>query len=529
MNSRSLLEDSSELSNYETVGTITIYTFLSILIIQLILIFLSSNRGNCSYAVWHNISYLTFVHWVPLINLNQNSTLESFFSKLALIFKPFELPTFCPDDPISNSSYNQIKINSSGFINNSKEIFLIYLFILACCIVILLLEKYIKGKPILEQMKQEIKWNVIVRLHIVVFLDFITYSAINMNFYTGDGACSSPNLIFSLFFIISGVVWIMFIPIAIKQKTDLMVEMHPSIAFRSISTLIEEFKEIYDNVKYQYYTLFLVYRYSLGLCLIFLHHSPAVQILMISGFQIIMSKCYLVTYVLLARPYKHLFEAVTVLLTDFLSLILIIVVGIRSMNGISEDFKKQSTIGCIVIIWATEAVICVRFTLRLVYLQSPASPVQPVQEVVAIPNTTGPAEVVHDLKSSRSNKYSENSHEAIHDVTEINEKIESYYPNEPYRYTEQLNRSERMSRLGQLNSVASRNTENMPRVNLFNAAENSAYNTKNIIDSAYQTFNTPVVQDPRRYLENDEEQQRIRGFLAQLKENGIRVGNKGLN
>lgn len=407
--------------------------------------------------------------------------------------------------------------------------FIIYLFILACCIGILILEKYKKGKPILEQMKQEIKWNVIIRLHIVVFLDFITYSAINLNFYSGNGECSAPNLIFSLFFIISGVVWIIFIPIAIKQKTDLVVEVHPTIAYRSISTLVDEFKDVYDNVKYQYYTLFLVCRFSLGLCLIFLHNSPAVQILMISGFQIIMSIFYLVIYVLIARPYKQVFEAVTVLLTDFFSLILVIIVGIRSMNGISETFKKQSTIACIIIIWASEAVICARFALRLVYLQLPSSPIQPIQEPSAIPNTTNQTDLHHDIKTNRSNKFSENSHEAIHDVTEINEKIESFFPNEPYRYTEQQEKSDQGSKLGQIRSVASRKTENMPRVQLFNGTENSAYNTRNIIDSAYQTFNTPSVPDPRRYLENDEEQEKIRGFLAQLKENGIRVGNKGLN
>lgn len=519
---RNLIQDSSEFTKYETAGTVTIYAFLAILLIQLLLIFLTSNRGNCSYAVWHNITFYTFIHWIPLINLNESSSLESFFSKLAQIFKPFELPSFCSDDSINISSYSRIQIKSSGFIDNSKEILLIYFIIIACCLGVVILSKFWKKESI-QKMKDEIKWNVIIRLHLIVFLDFITFSAINMNFYSGNTQCSPANLILSLFFIISGVVWIMFIPIAIKQKSDLVIEIHPGVAFRSISTLVEEFKDKVDNINYQFYTLYLVYRFSLGLCLVFLHNTPAVQILMISGFQILTSKLYLVIYIALARPFKHTYEAVTVFLTELLSLFLIIIVGVRSMDRISESFKNSATVGCIVIIWLNEIIICARFLFRLVYIQNPVITIQPTPSINEVQIVTFQPELHSDLKS---NKFSEHSAEAIHDVTEINEKIESYFPYEPYN-TEFTDKGSKIETI--LTRRSKRNDGNMTRIDLFNASNHSAFLTRNIIETPSHTANNPAPANPRMYLENEEERANIRQFLNQLKDNGVKVGNKGLD
>ena len=519
---RDLVQGSSEFASYETAGTVTIYAFLAILIVQLLIIFLSSNRGNCSYAAWHTLSYYTMIHWIPLINLNESSSLESFLSKLALIFKPFELPTFCSDDSIESPSYNRIQIKTTGFINNSKEMLLVYLFCLSCCISVIVLSKFWKDKEVFQRMKDEVKWNVIIRLHLIVFIDFITFSAIDINFYSGKSRCSTANLILSLFFILSGVAWIMFIPIAIKQKSDLVIEIHPGVAFRSISTLVEEFKDEVDNIKYQYYTLYLVFRFSLGLCLVFLHNTPAVQILMISGFQILMSTCYLVVYIALARPFKHVYEAVSVFLTELLSLILVLIIGVRSMDGISESFKNSATVVCIVIIWMNEAVICARFVFRLVYAQNPVITIEPSPSGNEVREVSFRAEACSDMKSDKS---LENCGEGVHDVTEVNEKISGFYQYEPYN-TELTEKGSGFGTI--LTKRSNRREENMARIDLFSARDHSDASRRNILDMSSNTFHNLAPVNPRMYLENEEEKANIKQFLNQLKGNGIRVGNKGL-
>ena len=284
---RSLSENSAD-STFELAGSITIYTFLLILLTQLVISLISSNRGQCSYAIWHNISYLTLIHWLPLIDLNKDSELEFFFRRLGIIFRPFELPSLCKGSEVTISSYKNIKINSNGFINNAKELLLVYILVLFCCFSIIIAGKFV-NKPIIERLKKEIKWNVLIRLHLVLFLDFIIFAVIDIRFYNAGESCSEINLILSLFFIITGAAWIIFLPVMIKQRNDKASDIEFVSVFDGILTLVYEFKPIFEVTKYQYYPLQLVCRFSLAFCIVFLNSSQSVQLLMISGFEIIMS------------------------------------------------------------------------------------------------------------------------------------------------------------------------------------------------------------------------------------------------
>ena len=283
------LSDDSRNSNFELAGSITIYTFLLILMIQLIISLIFRNRGQCSFAIWHNISYLTLIHWLPLIELNQDSELESFIKRIGIIFRPFELPSLCKGSEVTISSYNNIQIYSNGFINNSKELLLVYLVVLLYCFSIIIAGRYV-NKPIIQRLKQEIKWNVLIRLHLILFLDFITFAVINIKFYSTGESCSEINLILSLFFIISGVAWIIFIPIMIKQRADRELDIEFLDAFKGITTLVYEFKPIFEVSKYQFYPLQLICRFSLAFSFVFLSSSQSVQLLLSSGFEIIISK-----------------------------------------------------------------------------------------------------------------------------------------------------------------------------------------------------------------------------------------------
>ncbi|OMJ74405.1 hypothetical protein SteCoe_26661 [Stentor coeruleus] len=362
---RYISDSDSGISRFDKLGQVSIYCFLSIIVIMLIFAVVTRNRGKCLYAVWHNISFITLIHWIPLINIDNNSEFESFFSQIAIVFRPFELPSICLDEPIDNHIYSSIKIKSNSFINNAKESLLVYFSILLACIIVIILSKYTNSNTILY-LKKQVKYSIIIRLHLLFYLDFMTFSLINLYFYTGKNACSSMNLGFSLFFLIMGGCWIIAIPLIIKKKITGDIESHHDIVFESIETIVKEFKPCFTTSKYQFYTIFLFYRYSLAFCLVVLPNSPSIQLFMIALFQFFIGSLYLVLYVCITRPFAMKFDAITVVISEFLCLFLVVLIGIRSLDDLTSNMKYYLTFGCVLIIWVTEITIIVRFILDFV-------------------------------------------------------------------------------------------------------------------------------------------------------------------
>lgn len=365
INMRSLSDSDIDISKFDKLGQISVYCFLSIIIAMLIFAAITRNRGKCLYAVWHNISFITLIHWIPLINIDDNSEFESFFSQIAIILRPFELPSICLDEPIDEHIYSSIKIKSNGFINNAKESLLVYFSILLGCFIIIIFSKYTNSNKILY-LKKQVKYSIIIRLHLLFYLDFMTFSLINLYFYTGKNTCSSVNLGFSLFFLIMGGCWILAIPLIIKKKITGDVESHHDIVFESIETIVKEFKPCFRTSKYQFYTIFLLYRYSLAFCLIVLPNSPTVQLFIIAIFQTLICILYLVLYICIARPFAMKFDALTVIISEFFCLLLVVLIGIRSTDNLSDDAKYYLSCSCVFTIWITEISIIARYVLAVV-------------------------------------------------------------------------------------------------------------------------------------------------------------------
>lgn len=433
---RDLRSTSVDISRFDLLGKVTIYSFLSVLIMMIIFAIVTNNRGKCLYAVWHNISFLTLIHWIPLINIDDYSEFESFFSQIAIIFRPFELPSVCSDEPIDSQVYTSMRIKSNSFINNAKEILLIYFAVMLFCIIVLILSKY-KNTEIVQKLKKQVKYSIIIRLHLLFYLDFMTFSMINVYFYTGQNACSSANLGLSLFFLIMGGSWIMIIPVIIKVKMNNDLESHHDKLFESIETIVNEFKPCFQVSKYQFYTIYLLYRFSIAFCLVILPDSPSVQLFIIAAFQTFICIIYLVLYILFAKPFAQRRDSITVFISDFLCLILVIIVGLRSLENLSDDAKYYTSIFCVLIIWATEIVIITRYVLKVVSAQKTS--------LESLPNETQTpaiAPIMHrttEDKGKNAIKRFEKSHENLsesinNEHSESNEVIETYNPLEPYRY-----------------------------------------------------------------------------------------------
>lgn len=283
---RELTSQTLGMSEFGTLGKITIYLFLSVILLMFIFALATGNRGKCLFAVWHNISFITIIHWIALINIDDNSEFESFFEQIAIIFRPFSLPTLCEESPIDIHVYTTMKIYSNGLINNAKEILLLYFSVMLFCIGVIIAGKYSDSETILN-LKKKVKYSVIIRLHLIVFLDIMTFSMIDLYFYSDSTQCSGLNLAFSLFFLLMGCCWILMLPIIIKIQMNKDQENHHDIVFESIETIVQEFKPSFQTTKYQFYTIYLLYRFSLAFCLIMLPKSPSVQLFMIALFQTI--------------------------------------------------------------------------------------------------------------------------------------------------------------------------------------------------------------------------------------------------
>jgi hypothetical protein len=356
---RILRDDSMDKARLELIGKVTIYTFLVVMMITLVLCFFTRNRGNCSFAVWQNITYLQLIRWFGLLRIDNESEFESFFKEFSLIFRPFRLPSVCLDESIDSQSYGTMQIESNGFINNAKEILILYIAMITFCSIVLISNKMSKGRRF-PGLTQQVKYSIIIRLHLLLFLDFMTFSMINIAYFSSGNTCSTVNLGLSIFFLILGGFWIIQIPLLIKKKLANNLNENHDALFISIGTIVHEFKPTYRTVTYQYYTIFLLYRISLAFCLVVLSRSPSVQLFMIASFQIMTSKIYLVVYIFKVKPYIKKSDTISVFVTELLSLFLVIFIGIRSLS-LGPNSKYYVTIFCVFLIWLSEAVIVARF------------------------------------------------------------------------------------------------------------------------------------------------------------------------
>jgi hypothetical protein len=398
---------------------VTRYFFQSILLLEVLSGLLLKNKGNCFFSVWYNIGFFSIIRWLPLINLNSGTELKVFLLEVSQIIKPFSLPDLCPDEDIKQESYKSLKITSNGFINNTKELMIFYLFFLFLLIGGLGCLRSAES-DLLKKILDQIKWNGFIRLHLLVFLEFVTFGLINIYFFSNITICSVTNLSISLVLVILAGCWIALNPVWIKLKMNRNREEHISVLFRGVSTLVNEFKPVYENSKYQFYTIFLLYRFSLALSLVLLSGSPSVQVLLISGFQIVNSNGYIVIYLIVSKPFKIKKDAVTVFLSEFLLFFFVLIIGFRSLNSVSEETHLFTSICGVCTLWLTQITISTRFILSL-FTRLTTDHLQNSQTSAIVP-----AQQPYESDSSPSIKESNNQAYPSQNNTELNENLENY-------------------------------------------------------------------------------------------------------
>lgn len=346
-------------SRLEMIGKLTVYTFLTILLLKLLVAFFSKNRGKCSFAIWQNVLYIQLIRWLGLIKIDSDSEFSSFFKEFTKILHPIRLSTICEDEELTTSSYHTMQIKSSGFLNNAKELLVIYVLILTICFFTYIVNKLTHGIYFSEFIKV-VKYSVLIRLHLLLFLDFLTLSMINIKHFNESSPCSTVNITLSVFFMALALYLIVRIPLVIKKKLIGNLDTHHGVIFESISTIVEEFKPEFKISVYQYYTIFLLYRFSLAFSLVFLPSSPIVQLFVLLSFQTMLSNKYIVFYIGLARPFRYKSDMYSVLASEALCFVLVIFVCLRIID-MGANSKYFITLFCVFLIWLIEIVIVLRF------------------------------------------------------------------------------------------------------------------------------------------------------------------------
>ena len=142
------------------------------------------------------------------------------------------------------------------------------------------------------------------------------------------------------------------------------LDNHYEIVFKSIETLVAEFQPTFQTVTYQYYTIYLLYRLSVSFAIVVLNKTSSVQLFVISSFQLILSKLYLVFFIFKARPFRTRVDLLTNFISETLILILYIFIGIRTLD-LDYERKYYLTVFSVVTIWLVEVCICIRFALNI--------------------------------------------------------------------------------------------------------------------------------------------------------------------
>lgn len=251
-------------------------------------------------------------------------------------------------------------------------------------------------------------------------------------------------------------------------------------------------------------------------------------------------------YIVFSRPFQKRFEGIIVFLSELSLLILVILIGIRSMDTLSESNKYNASISCVSIIWLTELLILLRFILRIIYYQD--HPALARASATAANNSIMPITTMnaedrnHDLKSIHSSKISVYSIERLSDNTQLADRTEIYMPNEQYtyintrfdrenypNYVHESEGTERKVMTADNDRVIRSANQAMPRLNLFTERASTAKDSSMTMIDPNNLYSSPSARAVARHLEEVEEKAKIKDFLSKLHNEHIKVGNKGLN
>lgn len=418
-----ILNTSVRWPRYKFIGQVTLHSFQSILFFQVLLAFLLKNRGNCSFSIWYNIAFFSVIHWISLINLPPNEDLDDFFEPISQIFHLGILPEICPGQKIELKNFKKTGIEFSGFLYNSKDLIFPYFFACSVSGFLIFSAKFMKESSIGVGVKGY-TWNFIVRINLLVYLEFITYGFINIYYFSEVNTCSIINLSLSVIFIILGASWLIVHPILLNHHISLSSSPEDFHSKKSISTLTHEFKPSLQNSNYQYYTIFLLYRFLFSISIVFIQNSPTIQISLIFIFQIITSISYLVVYLVSIKPYQVKTDYFSVLISECLLLLLIIFTALQSLPALQGQAQEYIIIVSISFLWLNELAILGRFILSIWSTRSISSPPNPQDSTIQI--IQSPQHAIDDLENSNS----------INNITELNEKIIITYAGQYYKNIE---------------------------------------------------------------------------------------------
>lgn len=375
----SIRDESNDKSRLEFAGSFTLYSFYSLLILQIVICMLTKNRCNSSFAIWYNISYLQIIQWVNLMKIDPNSEFEAFFKPISIFFRPIKIEYGCWDESLNESGFETVQIHSSWIISNAQAMLIFYVGVLFLCLFLISMNIY-NNIEILTNLMRVVKYSMIIRIHLLFFLDLMIFSMINIKFLTGDSSCSTMNFVFSIIFVTINVSFLLVLPLIIKNTVKVSENTNFELISQPFETLFSEFAPSSSQLNFQYYTIYLIHRFTLSFTLINFENVLYLQLFVIITFQLAISNSYSVYYIFKVNPYKCQIDTKTTLISESLTLILFTIFWIRALN-FGPDFNYYLTVICVLIIWITEMCNITKFLFVLKRIKKSIEGIQIVTQV----------------------------------------------------------------------------------------------------------------------------------------------------
>ncbi|CAG9313194.1 unnamed protein product [Blepharisma stoltei] len=337
--------DSFDTEKVSVIGEVTRYVVLALFTIMFLASVGTVNRGGSLYSLWYSLTYVQFLRYIPVIDLNQSDVFTSFFSE---IFEIYNIYTFIPESTnssISQKRFLQLGFKGAIFLNNAEEmlwawgssiISLLILMAFGLCM----------NSQVMRSVLGYAKYSLVIRVSLIVFFDIMTCAILQVYYAEFQGTIPFVSMLTSLMFLTISAVFVIFVPTIIKLRLKMTNELPPEKCLELIITLVGEFYGNTEMSKYLFYPLLLAMRALAALTLVILWQYPLAQVGALSSFQIV-----ILVYIVWVKPFKYNLDNWFVFAAEIFTLLLIGVPAIYLLTDKYFDYSPYLDIACICIAW----------------------------------------------------------------------------------------------------------------------------------------------------------------------------------
>lgn len=218
-------------------------------------------------------------------------------------------------------------------------------------------------------------------------------------------------------------------------------------------------------------------------------------------------------YICIASPFAQRRDSITVFISEFLCLFLVVIIGIRSLENLSDNIKFYTSTICVIVIWLTELTIVIRFVLRIysINITSLETFANDTQNPAIVPisnNLEKQSSAGADKKSDLSiDKLAESIVKEKEKDEDEEEAIETFAPFQAYKFikpnnNENLNKTaiEHINDTSETGDIVNRLPAKHETRIFTETSHETRLNTRNFFESKPETKNFSEIKSESRAI-----------------------------